>query len=75
MRRDNLLADAARWFIDLITAADLNQLWPLFESWLQESPAHLAAYEQIERAWSKCDCVSTRFLNRVPASEVTASLH
>jgi hypothetical protein len=53
MRKRDPLADAARWFIELITAADINRLWPQFEAWLHEDPSNRSAYEEMERMWSE----------------------
>lgn len=55
MRKRDVLADAAYWFIDLITAADLDERWPEFERWLQMSGEHLFAYEQVQQGWSEGD--------------------
>ena len=46
------IADAARWYVELRTAEDLEQLWPDFESWLRQSPDNLAAYNEIDGAVS-----------------------
>jgi ferric-dicitrate binding protein FerR (iron transport regulator) len=47
------LAEAARWFVALITATDVNLLWPRFEEWLRQDPRNRAAYEEMERTWSE----------------------
>ena len=48
----NATAEAARWFVDLITAADIDALWSQFEAWLHQDHRNRAAYEEIERTWS-----------------------
>lgn len=53
MRKRDPLAEAARWFVDLITAADINQLWPKFEEWLHQDLKNRSAYEEMERTWAQ----------------------
>ena len=53
MRKRDPLADAARWFVELITAADINPLWPKFEEWLLQDPKNRSAYEEMERMWAE----------------------
>jgi ferric-dicitrate binding protein FerR (iron transport regulator) len=72
--RDTLMA-AANWFVDLLTAPDLNQLWPQFERWLQESVEHRCAYERIERSWSKGDGLPRPTPHHVPSPRVGVVLH
>jgi len=54
MQRKNPNAAAAWWFVELITAVDVNQLWPRFEKWLHRDPRNKRAYEAIEHAWDRC---------------------
>lgn len=43
--------EAARWFARLQGEAATGDDWLAFERWLQASPAHVTAYEQLERLW------------------------
>jgi len=72
--RDTLIA-AANWFVDLLTAPDLNQLWPEFERWLQESVEHRFAYERIEHSWSKGDGLPKHTLHDMPSPRMGNVLH
>ena len=75
MREHDAMGDAARWFVELMTAADVNQLWPRFEEWLRQGPNHRSAYEEIERAWSQCDRVHTFRSHRRASSDKFNLLH
>lgn len=55
MQRKDPDADAAWWFVELITAADVNRLWPRFEKWLHRHPRNKRAYEAIEHSWDRYD--------------------
>jgi transmembrane sensor len=46
---------AARWFARLQGEAATGDDWLAFERWLQASPAHVQAYEQLERLWVDLD--------------------
>ena len=59
MPTEDPMAGAARWFINLIMAPDVNELWPQFEDWLQRDSGNRSAYEEIERTWSAL-CPLTR---------------
>jgi len=52
MQTQDPMAGAVRWFIDLVTAEDVNELWPQFEQWLQQDTRNRRAYEEIEQSWS-----------------------
>jgi ferric-dicitrate binding protein FerR (iron transport regulator) len=52
MPTEDPMACAARWFINLIMAPDVNELWPQFEEWLQRDLGNRSAYEEMERTWS-----------------------
>jgi len=52
MPTGNPTAEAARWFVDLITATDIDPLWSEFEDWLQQDQKNRAAYDEMERTWS-----------------------
>ena len=43
--------EAARWFARLQGEAATGDDWLAFERWLQSSPAHAQAYEQLEGLW------------------------
>jgi transmembrane sensor len=43
--------EAAQWFARLQGDASTGSDWLAFEHWLQASPAHAQAYEQLERLW------------------------
>jgi len=43
--------EAARWFARLQGEAATGEDWLAFERWLQSSPAHAQAYEQLETLW------------------------
>lgn len=44
-------AAACRWLVELETAESLDEIWPKFQSWLQLSSEHEAAYLRVEEAW------------------------
>jgi transmembrane sensor len=48
---DQVAEQAADWFVRLQGAAATADDWAAFERWLQESPTHAAAYEQLEGLW------------------------
>lgn len=55
-RDDGRIAEeAARWFARLQGEAATGGDWLAFERWLQASPAHALAYEQLERLWVDLD--------------------
>jgi transmembrane sensor len=43
--------EAARWFARLQGEAATGEDWLAFERWMQASPAHARAYEQLEGLW------------------------
>jgi ferric-dicitrate binding protein FerR (iron transport regulator) len=47
------MEDATWWFVELITAANVNSLWPKFERWLHQNKNNQRAYEAVERAWCR----------------------
>jgi transmembrane sensor len=47
--------EAARWFARLQGDASTGEDWLAFERWLGASPAHVRAYEQLERLWVDLD--------------------
>ena len=47
--------EAARWFAHLQGEAATDDDWLAFERWLQASPAHASAYEQLEGLWVDLD--------------------
>jgi transmembrane sensor len=46
---------AATWFVRLQGETASEQDWQAFEAWLSAAPAHVAAYEKIERLWMALD--------------------
>jgi ferric-dicitrate binding protein FerR (iron transport regulator) len=46
---------AAYWLIELESSKKIEDLWPAFEAWLNERPAHLAAFLRLETAWRALD--------------------
>jgi hypothetical protein len=46
------LGDAASWFIELLTADDLDQIWPEFERWIDGNKERVLAFEWAEQGWS-----------------------
>ena len=55
-RRYDPMTEAAQWLVELITATDLELLWPAFEKWLQQSAEHRSAYQKVQGEWSLYDC-------------------
>jgi ferric-dicitrate binding protein FerR (iron transport regulator) len=54
MSKEDPIVGATRWFINLMTAADVNELWPQFEEWLEQDASNRRAYEELERTWTAC---------------------
>lgn len=48
---DRVAEEAARWFARLQGDAATGDDWLAFERWLQSSPTHARAYEQLEGLW------------------------
>lgn len=46
---------AATWFVRLQGESASQQDWQAFGDWLSAAPAHVAAYEKIERLWIEID--------------------
>jgi ferric-dicitrate binding protein FerR (iron transport regulator) len=52
-RLDSSVEDAANeWYIKLIRAVDIDELWPDFTHWLQSDPAHRRAFRAVEVFWA-----------------------
>jgi ferric-dicitrate binding protein FerR (iron transport regulator) len=44
--------EAEEWFIKLIAAVRIEELWPDFTHWLEADPAHRPAFQAMERLWA-----------------------
>jgi transmembrane sensor len=52
---DGLAEEAASWFVRLQDEAASGDDWLAFEAWLKAGPAHVRAYERLERLWAELD--------------------
>lgn len=58
--QQNLLKQAATWFVELQSEHCTDLLRQQFEDWLTESPAHSQAYFEIEQLWGDIDTLKGR---------------
>lgn len=56
---------AVTWHVRLQSDAASEADWLAFEAWLSASPAHAAAYEAVEQAWSDLDAVPPAAVSNV----------
>lgn len=50
--------EAIAWFVALISAPDINALWPQFRVWRDASPENARAFRAYELLWEMFDFVA-----------------
>lgn len=61
-KRQQVLQQAATWFVEMQSEYALAERQQAFEQWLSQNPAHKRAYEEVENLWGNLDTLKTQRL-------------
>jgi transmembrane sensor len=69
-QRQQILKQAAQWFVELQSEYCDNKRRQAFERWLAQNPAHSQAYDEVAGLWGNLDTLKTR---KVPGLDAARS--